>query len=183
MKKVYLTESQLREVIHNTIQEESIFPKEVVERVLQEQSFFEDGRNPLSRVGDFFGGLKGIYKGEGFKYGEHSTALSRFLNRLKKLDAPNEEVMKHLNKLLTRIQNSSMTQDRKDALERMIQDVIREFNEYQSTLDSTINNIKSGNIQPQLNVQPTIQPTRRKRKSKPPTQQQPNQPIQQTQTP
>ena len=168
MKKVYLTESELREVIHNTIQEESIFPKEVVERVLQEQSFFEDGRNPLSRVGDFFGGLKGMYKGEGFKYGEHSTALSRFLNRLKKLDAPNEEVMKHLNKLLTRIQNSSMTQDRKDALERMIQDVIREFNEYQSTLDSTINNIKSGNIQP--TTQPTPRPTRRKRKSKPPTQ-------------
>lgn len=183
MKKVYLTESELREVIHNTIQEESIFPKEVVERALQEQSFFEDGRNPLSRVGDFFGGLKGMYKGEGFKYGEHSTALSRFLNRLKKLDAPNEEVMKHLNKLLTRIQNSSMTQDRKDALERMIQDVIREFNEYQSTLDSTINNIKRGNIQPQLNIQPTIQPTRRKRKRKPQTQQQPNQPIQQTQTP
>lgn len=183
MKKVYLTESELREVIHNTIQEESIFQKEVVERLLQEQSFFEDGRNPLSRVGDFFGGLKGMYKGEGFKYGEHSTALSRFLNRLKKLDAPNEEVMKHLNKLLTRIQNSSMTQDRKDALERMIQDVIREFNEYQSTLDSTINNIKRGNIQPQLNIQPTIQPTRRKRKRKPQTQQQPNQPIQQTQTP
>lgn len=182
MKKVYLTESELREVIHNTIQEESIFPKEVVERALQEQSFFEDGRNPLSRVGDFFGGLKGMYKGEGFKYGEHSTALSRFLNRLKKLDAPNEEVMKHLNKLLTRIQNSSMTQDRKDALERMIQDVIREFNEYQSTLDSTINNIKSGNIQP--TTQPTPRPTRRKRKSKPPTQQQPNQPTtQQTQTP
>jgi len=49
-----------------------------------------------------------------------------------------------------------MTQDRKDALERMIQDVIREFNEYQSTLDSTINNIKSGNIQP---PQPPTQPT------------------------
>lgn len=183
MKKVYLTESQLREVIHNTIQEESIFPKEVVERLLQEQSFFKDGRNPLSRVGDFIGGVKGMYKGEGYKYGEHSTALSRFLNRLKKLDAPNEEVMKHLNKLLTRIQNSSMTQDRKDALERMIQDVIREFNEYQSTLDSTINKIKRGNIQPQLNIQPTTQPTRRKRKRKPQTQQQPNQPIQQTQTP
>ena len=184
MKKVYLTESQLREVIHNTIQEESIFQKEVVERLLQEQSFFEDGRNPLSRVGDFIGGVKGMYKGEGFKYGEHSTALSRFLNRLKKLDAPNEEVMKHLNKLLTRIQNSSMTQDRKDALERMIQDVIREFNEYQSTLDSTINNIKSGNIQPpQPTTQPTIQPTRRKRKRKPQTQQQPNQPTQTTQTP
>lgn len=183
MKKVYLTESQLREVIHNTIQEESIFPKEVVERLLQEQSFFKDGRNPLSRVGDFIGGVKGMYKGEGYKYGEHSTALSRFLNRLKKLDAPNEEVIEHLNKLLTRIQNSSMTQDRKDALERMIQDVIREFNEYQSTLDSTINKIKRGNIQPQLNIQPTTQPTRRKRKRKPQTQQQPNQPIQQTQTP
>ena len=34
-------------MIKNTIQEESIFPKEVVERLLQEQSFFEDGRNPL----------------------------------------------------------------------------------------------------------------------------------------
>jgi len=47
MKKVYLTESELRGVIHNTIQEESIFSKEVVERLLQEQSFFKDGRNPL----------------------------------------------------------------------------------------------------------------------------------------
>ena len=34
-------------MIKNTIQEESIFPKEVVERLLQEQSFFKDGRNPL----------------------------------------------------------------------------------------------------------------------------------------
>ena len=34
-------------MIKNTIQEESIFPKEVVERLLQEQSFFEDGINPL----------------------------------------------------------------------------------------------------------------------------------------
>ena len=160
MKKVYLTESQLRGVIHNTIEEESMFSKEVVERLLQEQSFFEDGRNPLSRVGDFFGGLKGIYKGEGFKYGEHSTALSRFLNRLKKLDAPNTEVMKHLDKLIDRIDKSSMTQDRKDGLKAMIQDVQKEFKEYQDELDSTINKIKGGNIQsnPQPNPQPQPQP-------------------------
>lgn len=184
MRKIYLTESQLRGVIHNTIEEESIFQKEVVERLLQEQSFFKDGRNPLSRVGDFFGGLKGMYKGEGFKYGEHSTALSRFLNRLKKLDVPNAQVMKHLDKLIDRIDKSSMTQDRKDGLKAMIQDVQREFKEYQDELDSTINKIKSGNIQPP-------RPTRHKRKSKPPTQQptqqtqqQPNQPTtQQTQTP
>ena len=171
MKKVYLTESELRGVIHNTIQEESLFSKEVVERLLQEQSFFEDGRNPLSRVGDFFGGLKGMYKGEGFKYGEHSTALSRFLNRLKKLDVPNGEVMKHLDKLIDRRDKSSMTQDRKDGLKAMIQDVQKEFKEYQDELDSTINKIKRGNIQPPQ--QPTQQ-----------TQQQPNQPTtQQTQTP
>jgi len=131
MRKIYLTESQLRGIIQRTI---------------EEGSFFKDGRNPLSRVGDFFGGLRGTYKGEGFKYGEHSTALSRFLNRLKKLDVPNEEVMGHLDLLLTRIRNSSMTQDRKDALESMITNVKREFKEYQSELDTTINNIKSGNI-------------------------------------
>lgn len=133
MRKIYLTESQLRGIIQATI---------------EEQSFFLDGRNPLSRVGDFFGGLRGTYKGEGFKYGEHSTALSRFLNRLKKLDVPNQQVMKHLDLLLTRIKNSSMTQDRKDVLERMITSVKKEFKEYQSELDTTINNIKSGNIQP-----------------------------------
>lgn len=145
MRKIYLTESQLRRVIHNTI---------------EEQSFFKDGRNPLSRVGDFFGGLKGIYKGEGFKYGEHSTALSRFLNRLKKLDVPNEEVMKHLDKLIDRIDKSSMTQDRKDGLKSMIQDVQKEFKEYQDELDSTINKIKGGNIQSntQSNPQPNTQP-------------------------
>jgi hypothetical protein len=161
MKKVYLTETQLRGVIHDTIHEEySIFPKEVVERLLQEQSFFEDGRNPLSRVGDFFGGLKGMYKGEGFKYGEHSTALSRFLNRLKKLDAPNGEVMKHLDKLIDRIDKSSITQDRKDGLKAMIQDVQKEFKEYQAELDSTINKIKGGNIpsSPQPSTQPNTQP-------------------------
>ena len=138
MRKIYLTESQLRGIIKRTI---------------EEQSFFKDGRNPLSRIGDFFGGLRSTYKGEGFKYGEHSTALSRFLNRLKKLDVPNEEVMRHLDMLLTRIINSSMTQDRKDALARMITNVKKEFDEYQSELDTTINNIKSGNIQPP--VQPT----------------------------
>jgi len=146
MRKIYLTESQLRGVIHNTI---------------EEQSFFKDGRNPLSRVGDFFGGLKGMYKGEGFKYGEHSTALSRFLNRLKKLDAPNEEVMKHLDKLIDRIDKSSMTQDRKDGLKAMIQDVQKEFKEYQDELDSTINKIKGGNISSSPRPtppQPTPQP-------------------------
>jgi len=145
MRKIYLTESQLRGVIHNTI---------------EEQSFFKDGRNPLSRVGDFFGGLKGVYKGEGFKYGEHSTALSRFLNRLKKLDVPNSQVMKHLDKLIDRIDKSSMTQDRKDGLKSMIQDVQKEFKEYQDELDSTINKIKGGNIQsnPQPNTQPQPAP-------------------------
>ena len=142
MKKIYLTESQLRAIIKRTI---------------EEQSFFKDGRNPLSRIGDFFGGLKGTYKGEGFKYGEHSTALSRFLNRLKKLDVPNEEVMRHLDMLLTRIKNSSMTQERKAALVRMITNVKKEFGDYQDELDTTINKIKSGNIQPP--VQPPVQQT------------------------
>ena len=144
MKKIYLTESQLRGIIKRTI---------------EEQSFFKDGRNPLSRIGDFFGGLRGTYKGEGFKYGEHSTALSRFLNRLKKLDVPNEEVMRHLDMLLTRIRNSSMTQERKAALERMITNVKTKFEEYQDELDTTINNIKSGNIQPPVQpTQPNITP-------------------------
>ena len=140
MKKIYLTESQLRGIIKRTI---------------EEQSFFKDGRNPLSRVGDLISGIRGMYRGEGFKYGEHSTALSRFLNRLKKLDVPNEEVMRHLDMLLTRIRNSSMTQERKAALERMITNVKTKFEEYQDELDTTINNIKSGNIQP---TQPNITP-------------------------
>lgn len=154
MKKVYLTESELRGVINNTI---------------SEASFFTGGTNPLSWVGNMFGGLKGVYRGEGYEYGKSLTSLGRFLRKLQKLDKPNTEIIGYLDILSTKIDNSRMSQDKKTALKGLIGSVKKEFNEYQAKLDDVINKISSNTIlqptnssQPnqQPNPQPNPQPTR-----------------------
>jgi len=154
MKKVYLTESELRGVINNTI---------------SEASFFKDGTNPLSRVGNMFGGLKGVYRGEGYEYGKSLTSLGRFLRKLKKLDKPNTEIIGYLDILSQKIDNSRMSQDKKTALKYLIDSVKTEFTEYQTELDNVINKISGNNItqstnssqsNQQPNPQPNPQPTR-----------------------
>jgi len=154
MKKVYLTESELRGIINNTI---------------SEASFFKDGTNPLSRTINMFGGLKGVYRGEGYEYGKSLTSLGRFLRKLQKLDKPNTEIIGYLDILSTKIDKGQMSQDKKTALKGLIDSVKKEFNEYQAKLDDVINKISGNNItqstnssQPnqQPNPQPNPQPTR-----------------------
>jgi hypothetical protein len=130
MKKVYLTESELRGVINNTISE----------------AFFTGGTNPLSWVGNMFGGLKGVYRGEGYEYGKSLTSLGRFLRKLKKLDKPNTEIIRYLDILSQKIDNSRMSQDKKTALKGLIDSVKKEFYEYQAELDDVINKISGNNI-------------------------------------
>jgi hypothetical protein len=143
MKKVYLTESELRGIINNTISE----------------AFFTDGTNPLSRVGNMFGGLKGVYRGEGYEYGKSLTSLGRFLRKLKKLDKPNTEIIGYLDILSQKIDKSKMSQDKKTALKYLIDSVKTEFTEYQTELDNVINKISSNNItQPTNNQQPNQTP-------------------------
>ena len=153
MKKVYLTESELRGIINNTISE----------------AFFTGGTNPLSWVGNMFGGLKGVYRGEGYEYGKSLTSLGRFLRKLQKLDKPNTEIIGYLDILSQKIDKSKMSQDKKTALKGLIDSVKKEFYEYQAELDDVINKISSNNItQPtnssqsnqQPNPQPNPQPTR-----------------------
>jgi hypothetical protein len=144
MKKVYLTESELRGVINNTI---------------SEASFFTGGTNPLSWVGNMFGGLKGVYRGEGYEYGKSLTSLGRFLRKLKKLDKPNTEIIRYLDILSQKIDKGQMVQDKKTALKGLIGSVKKEFNEYQAELDDVINKISGNNIlQPTNNPQPNQQP-------------------------
>jgi hypothetical protein len=143
MKKVYLTESELRGVINNTISE----------------AFFTGGTNPLSWVGNMFGGLKGVYRGEGYEYGKSLTSLGRFLRKLQKLDKPNTEIIGYLDILSTKIDNSRMSQNKKTALKDLIDSVKKEFNEYQAELDDVINKISSNTIlQPTNNPQPNQTP-------------------------
>jgi len=149
MKKVYLTESELRGVINNTISE----------------AFFTGGTNPLSWVGNMFGGLKGVYRGEGYEYGKSLTSLGRFLRKLQKLDKPNTEIIGYLDILSQKIDKSKMSQDKKTALKDLIDPVKKEFNEYQAKLDDVINKISGNNItqstnSSQPNQQPNPQPTR-----------------------
>lgn len=143
MKKVYLTESELRGVINNTISE----------------TFFTGGTNPLSWVGNMLGGLKGVYRGDGYEYGKSLTSLGRFLRKLKKLDKPNTEIIRYLDILSQKIDNSRMSQDKKIALKGLISSVTKEFNEYQAELENVINQISSNNItQPTNNQQPNQTP-------------------------
>jgi len=154
MKKVYLTESELRGIINNTI---------------SEASFFKDGTNPLSRVGNMLGGLRGMYRGEGYEYGKSLVSLGRFLRKLKKLDKPNTEIIRYLGILSQKIDKGQIPQDKKNALKDLIDSVKTKFNEYQAEIDYVINQISSNNItqstnnqQPnqQPNPQPNPQPTR-----------------------
>ena len=143
MKKIYLTESELRGVINNTISE----------------AFFTGGTNPLSWVGNMFGGLKGVYRGEGYEYGKSLTSLGRFLRKLKKLDKPNTEIIRYLDILSTKIDKSKMPQDKKTALKGLIDSVKKEFYEYQAELDDVINKISSNTIlQSTNNQQPNQTP-------------------------
>ena len=143
MKKVYLTESELRGVINNTISE----------------AFFTGGTNPLSWVGNMFGGLKGVYRGEGYEYGKSLTSLGRFLRKLQKLDKPNTEIIGYLDILSQKIDKSKMSQNKKTALKDLIGSVKKEFYEYQAELDDVINKISSNTIlQPTNNQQPNQQP-------------------------
>ena len=143
MKKIYLTESELRGVINNTISE----------------AFFTGGTNPLSWVGNMFGGLKGVYRGEGYEYGKSLTSLGRFLRKLKKLDKPNTEIIGYLDILSQKIDKSKMSQDKKTALKYLIDSVKKEFNEYQAELDDVINKISSNTIlQSTNNQQPNQTP-------------------------
>jgi hypothetical protein len=143
MKKVYLTESELRGVINNTISE----------------AFFTGGTNPLSWVGNMFGGLKGVYRGEGYEYGKSLTSLGRFLRKLKKLDKPNTEIIRYLDILSQKIDKSKMPQNKKTALKDLIDSVKKEFNEYQAELDDVINKISSNTIlQSTNNQQPNQTP-------------------------
>jgi hypothetical protein len=143
MKKVYLTESELRGVINNTISE----------------AFFTGGTNPLSWVGNMLGGLKGVYRGDGYEYGKSLTSLGRFLRKLKKLDKPNTEIIGYLDILSQKIDKSKMSQDKKTALKYLIDSVKTEFTEYQTELDNVINKISSNNItQPTNNQQPNQTP-------------------------
>ena len=143
MKKVYLTESELRGVINNTISE----------------AFFTGGTNPLSWVGNMFGGLKGMYRGEGYEYGKSLTSLGRFLRKLQKLDKPNTEIIGYLDILSQKIDKSKMSQNKKTALKDLIDSVKKEFYEYQAELDNVINKISSNTIlQPTNNPQPNQTP-------------------------
>jgi len=144
MKKVYLTESELRVLVGQTI---------------SEASFFKDGTNPLSKVGNMFGGLKGMYRGEGYEYGKSLTSLGRFLRKLQKLDKPNTEIIGYLDILSQKIDKSKMSQNKKTALKDLIDSVKKEFNEYQAELDDVINKISSNTIlQPTNNPQPNQTP-------------------------
>ena len=127
MKKIYLTESQLRGIIKRTI---------------EEGSFFKDGRNPLSRVRDAISGLKGIYRGEGYEYYSNLSSLQGFVKRLKRLDQPNEEVIKQLGMLKTRVNSSTMTSARKTKIIKYIDELISSFDVYRSKLDAIIRLLK-----------------------------------------
>jgi hypothetical protein len=112
-----------------------------------------------------FGGLKGVYRGEGYEYGKSLTSLGRFLRKLQKLDKPNTEIIGYLDILSQKIDKSKMPQDKKTALKDLIDPVKKEFNEYQAKLDDVINKISGNNItqstnSSQPNQQPNPQPTR-----------------------
>ena len=83
-----------------------------------------------------------MYRGEGYEYYSNLSSLQGFVKRLKGLDVPNEEVIKQLGMLKTRVNSSTMTSARKTKIIRYIDELISSFGVYRSKLDAIIRLLK-----------------------------------------
>ena len=85
-------------------------------------------------VQDRYYGLKGGFTGKGYGYFKFLSSLRNLTRRLKKIDEPNEVVIKELNILKDKIEQASgwesLDDDKKDKLVYAIDQAINSFRQY-----------------------------------------------------
>lgn len=85
-------------------------------------------------IEDRYQGLKGAFTGKGYGYFKFLSSLRNIVRRLKKIDEPNDAVIKDLLKLRNNIENASgwetLEDDKRDKLIYAIDKAIDSFKEY-----------------------------------------------------
>jgi hypothetical protein len=129
MKKIIkLTESDLVKIINQVVSEQEM-----------EEGVFD-------KIKDVYRGVKGVKRGYGLDYFQNMSKLEGLINKLKKLDVPNERVMLELEQLKNKVSSLNMPQQRKTALIQLINNSLYHFKKYSEINDLILTQIKSLNL-------------------------------------
>ena len=128
MKTIKLTESDLNRI---------------VKKVLNEQ---ENNEGIFDKAQDIYRGVKGVKRGYGMDYFQNMSRLETLVKKLKKIDAPNEQVMIELSNLRTKVSSLNIPQQRKDAILSLIDNSLYHFKKYSSINDQILSKIKTLNL-------------------------------------
>jgi uncharacterized protein (UPF0335 family) len=126
-KVIRLTESELMMVIKRVISEET------------NEGIFDN-------VKDIYRGVKGVKRGYGMDYFRNMSRLENLINKLKKLDKPNEQVMTELEGLKNKVSSLNMPQQSKGVIINLIDNSLYHFKNYSSINDRILTQIKSLNL-------------------------------------
>lgn len=97
--------------------------------------------NIFNTISDKWRGLKGVSQGYGRGYFESMSRLRRIVQKLKKLDEPNQKVMTELENLKKEVDSKNMPQDKKDAVKGLIDNSLYHFNKYNDINDRILTQI------------------------------------------
>jgi hypothetical protein len=94
----------------------------------------ENKEGVLDYIQDRYQGLRGVFTGKGYGYFKFLSSLRNLVRRLKKLDEPNEDVIKNLKSLRDKIEQAqgleSLEDDKRDKLIYAIDRAINSFRDY-----------------------------------------------------
>lgn len=125
---IKLKESDLNRLVKKIISEKEV-----------EEGIFDDAK-------DLYRGVKGLKRGYGMDYFKNMSRLESLVKKLKKLDVPNENVMKELEQLKIKVSSLNMPQQRKTALITLIDNSLYHFKNYSSINDRILAQIKTLNL-------------------------------------
>ena len=127
-KSIIVTEDQLSRVLE----------------LVSEEKNLQEG--PLDALQNMYRGVKGMKRGYGYDYFQNMSKLQKLIQTLKKLDQPNNKVIKELQSLRAKVSSLGMPQQRKDAILALIDNSVFHFNKYNSINDQILQQIKTLNI-------------------------------------
>jgi len=115
----------------------------IVNKVINENEINE---GPLDSLKNVYRGVKGIKRGYGYDFFKNVSKLEQLIMKLKKLDVPNEQVMKELNNLKNNVNSLNIPSQRKQTLINLIDNSIYHFNQYSNMNDRILAKIKTLNL-------------------------------------
>ena len=114
--------------------------KKIIQEETQKKEMDEDILDPLRNV---WAGVRGTFKGEGYEYFNYLSQIKNLSRDLKRLDKPNHNIIKKLQKINDELQNSKMNQTKKQNIKKVIDGAIHHFNQYTSYIDAVENAINT----------------------------------------